>query len=200
MTELNQSAFPYQIDKIVSNPHCLDFIRSFIDYEEFGKLEDMINKINSTPDLKEKYGDNINKVSRVRRKFNLNLGFYSPGKKSKGQVIEAPEVTLFFNLFENSEPEQVKLGEHADNKPDLNGQKKLCRLAPSRLSMKTANYTNDRSGISVIIPNNITAKSKMVKVFCGYRYGQMMGHGNWQIWRRSDSGWRMSSTKGTWIS
>ena len=200
MTELNQSAFPYQIDKIVSNPHCLDFIRSFIDYEEFGKLEDMINKINSTPDLKEKYGDNINKVSRVRRKFNLNLGFYSPGKKSKGQVIEAPEVTLFFNLFENSEPEQVKLGEHADNKPDLNGQKKRCRLAPSRLSMKTANYTNDRSGISVIIPNNITAKSKMVKVFCGYRYGQMMGHGNWQIWRRSDSGWRMSSTKGTWIS
>ena len=200
MTELNQSPFPYQIDKIVSNPHCLGFIRSFIDYEEFGKLEDMINKINSTPDLKEKYGDNINKVSRVRRKFNLNLGFYSPGKKSKGQVIEAAEVTLFFKLFENSEPEQVKLGEHADNKPDLNGQKKLRRLAPSVWSMKTANYTNDRSGISVIIPNNITAKSKMIEVYCGYRDGQMMGHGNWQIWRRSDSGWRMSSTKGTWIS
>ena len=200
MTELNQSPFPYQIDKIVSNPHCLGFIRSFIDYEEFGKLEDMINKINSTPDLKEKYGDNINKVSRVRRKFNLNLGFYSPGKKSKGQVIEAPEVTLFFNLFENSEPEQVKLGEHADNKPDLNGQKKLRRLAPSVWSMKTANYTNDRSGISVIIPNNITAKSKMIEVYCGYSYGQMMGHGNWQIWRRSDSGWTMSSTKGSWIS
>jgi len=200
MTELNKSAFPYQIDKIVSNPSCLDFIQSFIDYQEFGKLEDMINKINSTPDLKEKYGDHINKVSRVRRKFNLNLGFYSPGKKSKGEVVEAAEVTLFFKLFENSEPEQVKLGEHADNKPDVNGQKKLRRLAPSVWSMKTANYTNDLNGIALIIPNNITAKSKVIKVYCGYRYGQMMGHGDWQIWRRSDSGWRMSSTKGTWIS
>ena len=200
MARLNQSAFPFQIDKMISNSSCLDFIRSLIDYEEFGKIEHMINKINSTPDLKKRYGENIGEVSRVRRKFNLNLGFYSPGKKSKGQVIEAAEVTLFFKLFENSEPEQVKLGEHADNKPDLNGQKKLRRLAPSVWSMKTANYTNDRNGIAVIIPNNITAKSKMVKVFCGYRYGQMMGHGNWQIWRRSDSGWRMSSTKGTWIS
>ena len=76
MARLNQSTFPFQIDKIISNSSCLDFIRSLIDYEEFGKIEHMINKINSTPDLKKKYSENIMEVSRGRRKFNLNVGFY----------------------------------------------------------------------------------------------------------------------------
>jgi hypothetical protein len=28
----------------------------------------------------------------------------------------------------------------------------------------------------------------------------MMGHGSRQIWRKIDSGWKISSSKGTWIS
>jgi|LakMenE01Jun11ns_1017448.scaffolds.fasta_scaffold9956235_5 hypothetical protein len=45
------------------------------------------------------------------------------------------------------------------------------RFAPApgiELSNIMTNYTNDRSGIAVIIPNNITAKSTTVKVFCGF--------------------------------
>ncbi len=104
MTELYQSNFPYQIDKIVSNPTCLDFIQSFIDYEEFGHFEEVVKKINNMPEMREKYGDNMNKVSRGRRKFNLNLGFYSPGKKSGGEVVKAAEVILFFELSEKRNP------------------------------------------------------------------------------------------------
>jgi hypothetical protein len=66
--------------------------------------------------------------------------------------------------------------------------------------MKTAEYTNERGGVVLIIPSNITAKSRMIRVYCGYKYGPMMGHGSRQIWRKIDSGWKISSSKGTWIS
>lgn len=207
MAIVNQGSFPYHIDKIVSDQTCLDFIRSFIDYEEFGKIEEMIDKINSTPDLKKKYGENIRKVSRGRKKFNLNLGLYSPGKKIKGEIVKASEVIMFFELSQKRNPKSVKLPEHAENQGDSLKSETLPTkprrssvLSPSRWSMKTANYTKERSGTAIIIPNNITAKSRIVEVYCGYRYGQMMGHGNIQIWRRKDSGWKLSSTKGTWIS
>ena len=207
MAKLNQSTFPFQIDKVISDPSCLEFIRSFIDYEEFDKMEDLVNKINSTPDLKKKYGENIRKVSRGRKKFNLNLGLYSPGKKIKGEVVKDEEITSFYELIENRNPKLVKLPEPIENKGESLTSETLPTkprrssfLSPSRWSMKTANYTKERSGIAIIIPNNITAKSRIVRVYCGYRYGQMMGHGSLQIWRRKDSGWKLSSTKGTWIS
>lgn len=207
MARLNQITFPFQIDKIISNSSSLDFIRSLIDYEEFGKIEHMINEINSTPDLKKRYGENIGEVSRGRRKFNLNVGFYRPGRKFKGEIIKVAEVTMFYKLSENSDPIQIILPERASTKPEgltsevpSTKSRRTSVLDPSRWSMKTAEYTNERGGVVLIIPNNITAKSRMVKVYCGYKYGQMMGHGSVQIWRRKDSVWKLSSTKGTWIS
>jgi len=203
----NLGSFPYHIDKIVSNKHCLEFIQSFIDYEAFGKVEDMINKINSTPNLKKMYGENIKKVPNEKKAFNLNIGFYRPGRKFKGETVKEPEVTMFYELSENADPIQINLPERANTKTEgltsevpSNKSRRTSRLAPSRWSMRTSHITNSRSGIALIIPNNITAKSRMIRVYCGYKYGPMMGHGSRQIWRKTDSGWKISSCKGTWIS
>ncbi|MFM7683657.1 MAG: hypothetical protein ACKO7P_13095 [Bacteroidota bacterium] len=203
----NLGSFPYHIDKIVSNKHCLEFIQSFIDYEAFGKVNDMINKINSTPNLKKMYGENIKKVPNEKKAFNLNIGFYRPGRKFKGEIIKEPEVTMFYELSENADPIQINLPERANTKLEgLTSEvpstktRRTSVLAPSRWSMKTAGYNNERGGVVLIIPNNITAKSSMIRVYCGYRYGPMMGHGNKQIWRKTDSGWKISSYNGTWIS
>ena len=40
MTGLNQRDFPYHIDAVVSNSHCLDFIRSVLDYEGWGSQKE----------------------------------------------------------------------------------------------------------------------------------------------------------------
>jgi predicted DNA-binding transcriptional regulator YafY len=50
----------------------------------------------------------------------------------------------------------------------------------------TADYSETRNGVVLIIPCNITEKSKMLRVNKGSRYGRMMGHGSKEIWRRDD--------------
>jgi hypothetical protein len=163
MTELNQSDFPYHIDVVVSNSQCLDFIRSILENEGSGR----------------------------QKEFNLNLGFYKPEKKFKGELTAPAEVVVFYELSIDRDPEQVYLEKNENN---------YRRFSPIRMSMMTADYSETRNGVVLIIPCNITEKSKMLRVYKGSRYGRMMGHGSKEIWRRDDGPWRLSSKNGTWIS
>lgn len=199
-----ESTFPYQIDKIVSNSNCLNFIRAFIDYEELGKVDSHIKWAESHPDINSKLNAKGRILARSRREFNLNFGIYRPEKKSNGVVVKPAEVVGFYKLSDRKQPELVPLEENGTpNKGEINpgnDRHRSSSLSPSRWSMRTANYTKDRSGLVIIIPNNITMRSRQVKVYCGYKYGLMMGHGSLQIWKRNDFGWAYSSSKGTWVS
>jgi|688.fasta_scaffold922413_2 hypothetical protein len=87
MTELNQSDFPYHIDVVVSNSQCLDFIRSILENEGSGR----------------------------QKEFNLNLGFYKPEKKFKGELTAPAEVVVFYELSIDRDPEQVYLEKNENN-------------------------------------------------------------------------------------
>lgn len=169
-----------------------------------GKMESLINAAKNNPEIKKRIDFNRLALVKARRKFNLNIGFYRPEKKSNGVVVNAAEVIGFYKLSDRKKPELFPLQENVypnkDETYPVNDRRRSSSLSPRRWSMRTANYTKDRSGLVIIIPNNMTMTSRRVKVYCGYKYGLMMGHGSLQIWKRNDSGWAFSSSKGTWVS
>ncbi len=125
-----------------------------------------------------------------KRKFNLNIGLYTPPKKSKGIIVVAKVVKLFDVSKDSTRVKEIAM----TNSENEN------RLSPVRMSMKTADYDMENSGIALIVPLYLASEAKMAKIYWGSRYGPMMGHGSAEIWRKSNKGWRLSSTKGTWIS
>lgn len=163
MKEMNQSDFPYHIDVVVSNSQCLDFMRSILENEGLGR----------------------------QKEFNLNLGFYKPEKKFKGELTDPAEVVVFYKLSIDRAPEQVHL-----EKNEMNYR----QFSPVRMSMKTADYSETHNGVVFIIPCDITDKTKKLGVYKGSRYGPMMGHGSLEIWKKIDSKWCFVSTSGTWIA
>jgi hypothetical protein len=132
-----------------------------------------------------------NERSGRQKEFNLNLGFYKLEKKFKGEHTAPAEVLVFYKLSIDRDPEQV----HLENN-EMNSR----QFSPVRMSMMTADYTDTHNGVVFIIPNDITDKTKKLRVFKGSRYGRMMGHGSVETWKKIDGKWRFVSTLGTWIT
>ena len=129
-------------------------------------------------------------IAHSTRKFNLNLGFYAPQRESKG-IVDVETVVRLFNVSRDSN----RVKEIA-----LTNNENKSRLSPVRMSMNTADFDIENNGIALIVPSSLSSKAKMAKIYWGSRYGPMMGHGSVEIWRKLNKGWRLSSTKGTWIS